>query len=59
MDRKAYRISEVAEQLGISQRTCWRLIKEGQLKARTPDKGSRFRLGTSKARNDYLSEKDK
>ena len=59
MERKAYRVSEVAEQLGISQRTCWRLIKEGKLKARTPDKGSRFRLVTSKALNDYLSEKDK
>ena len=59
MEKKAYRVSEVAEQLGVSQRTCWRLIKEGKLKAQPLDKDSRIRLVTNKSLDDFLSQKAK
>ena len=56
MERKAYRVSEVAEQLGLSERTCWRLISDGKLKSQSLP-GCNVKVITDKALDNFIAGK--
>jgi excisionase family DNA binding protein len=56
MDKKVYRIKEAAEQLGVSERTCWRLIADGKLKSQELP-GCSVKVVTNKSLDNFIAGK--
>ena len=54
--KKVYRIKEAAKQLGLSERTCWRLISDGKLKSQSLP-GCSVKVITDKALDNFIAGK--